>query len=159
MCEFSSGLFLCECCSCFMPFLSGLAEALKSTVLSSPCHTDGNDGSNLIQMSKNGLSVSMASLFSGTLQCSLGTRACVCKVCVCVHGHTSSKSAWLQNWKLVPVSSRCQQEKLWQDDVAGLSRADAEEFCCGLHPPVHFAVQYFGCIKSACCGEDLSCLG
>lgn len=157
MCEFHSGLSSCECCSCFMPFLSGLAEALKSTVLSSPCHTDGNDGSNLIQMSKNGLSVSMASLFSGTLQCSPG-HTCVCVLCVCVHGHISLKSAWFQNWELVPVPSRCQQEKLWQDDVAGWSRAEAEEFCCGLHPPGHFAVQYFGCIKSACCGQDLSCL-
>lgn len=38
-------------------------------------------------MSKNGLSVSMASLFSGTLQCSLGTRACVRGVCVCARAH------------------------------------------------------------------------
>jgi len=69
-----------------MPSLSGLAEALKSPVLSSPCYTDGNDGSNLIQMSKDGLSVSMASLFSGsTPQCS---PACVCKVCVCVCTYT-----------------------------------------------------------------------
>lgn len=101
--------------------------------------------------------VSMASLFSGTLQCSPG-HTCVCVLCVCVHGHISLKSAWFQNWELVPVPSRCQQEKLWQDDVAGWSRAEAEEFCCGLHPPGHFAVQYFGCIKSACCGQDLSCL-
>lgn len=107
-----------------MPFLCGLAEALKSTVLSSPCHTDGNDGSNLIQMSKNGLSVSMASLFSGTLQCSPG-HVCVCKVCVCVHGHTAPKSAWFQNWELVPVSSRCQQEKLWQDGVEWTQRSSA----------------------------------
>lgn len=75
-----------------MPFLFGLAGALKSTVLSSPCYTDGNDGSNLIQMSKNGLSVSMASLFSGsTPQCSPVARArvCVCKVCVCARAHFS----------------------------------------------------------------------
>lgn len=78
---------------------------------------------------------------------------------MCVHGHTSSKSACLQNWELVLVSSTCQQEKLWQADVAGLSREDAEEFFCGLHPPEHFAMQYFGYIKSACCGEDLYFLG
>ncbi|KAM9126682.1 run domain Beclin-1-interacting and cysteine-rich domain-containing protein isoform 1-T1 [Pangshura tecta] len=39
-------------------------RALKRNILSSPYYADGNDGSNLIQMSKNGLSVSMASLFS-----------------------------------------------------------------------------------------------
>ncbi|XP_065413636.1 run domain Beclin-1-interacting and cysteine-rich domain-containing protein isoform X2 [Chrysemys picta bellii] len=39
-------------------------RTLKQNVLSSPYYADGNDGSNLIQMSKNGLSVSMASLFS-----------------------------------------------------------------------------------------------
>lgn len=79
-----------------MPFLFDLAEALKSTVLSSPCYTDGNDGSNLIQMSKNGLSVSMASLFSGsTPQCSPAACVPVCARCVrvCVHMHTSQKSA------------------------------------------------------------------
>lgn len=85
VCEFSSGLLLCECCSCIIPFLFGVAKALKSTVLSSPCYTDGNDGSNLIQMSKNGLSVSMASLFSGsTLQCSPAARVRVCVRCVCL---------------------------------------------------------------------------
>lgn len=92
VCEFSSGFLSCKCCSCVMPFPFGLAKALKCTVLSSPCYTDGNDGSNLIQMSKNGLSVSMASLFSGsTPQCSLAARVRVCARCVRVcasHVHT-----------------------------------------------------------------------
>lgn len=71
-----------------MPFLFGLAQALKSTVLSSPCYTDGNDGSNLIQMSKDGLSVSMASLFSGSTRSAPLRHACVCvqgggRVCTC----------------------------------------------------------------------------
>lgn len=43
--------------------------------------------------------------------------------------------------------------------MAGWSREEAEVFCCGLHPPGHFAMWYFGYTKDACCDEDLPCLG
>lgn len=117
-----------------MPFLFGLAEALKSTVLSSPCYADGNDGSNLIQMSKNGLSVSMASLFSGS---TLQAHVCVCVQGVCVRVHTPLESARFGN------SEQMSARKA----VAGWSREKEEKPCCGVHPSGCFVVEYFGYSK------------